>query len=131
MIPRVPEKNKKPGVCYAVTDDGLELPVIDITHQTFAFKMSESELNTIAEKNIRGLERMKRIPAFVRRFYIAFIARRSILMRGMTKARGSFVSGVSTYLNKLGPDNLGSGYAGWIDRSAAKNNIGLISMRFP
>jgi len=32
MMPRVPELNKKPGVCYAVTDDGLDLPVIDLTH---------------------------------------------------------------------------------------------------
>ena len=32
MIPRIPEQHKKPGVCYAVTDGGLELPVIDITN---------------------------------------------------------------------------------------------------
>ena len=30
MEPRIPEKNKKAGVCYAWTDDGLELPVIAI-----------------------------------------------------------------------------------------------------
>jgi hypothetical protein len=29
----IPENNKKPGVCYAVTEDGLELPVVDITHK--------------------------------------------------------------------------------------------------
>ena len=38
MLPKIPEQNKKPGVCYAVTDDGLELPVIDITHPAFAWK---------------------------------------------------------------------------------------------
>ena len=30
--PRVPETRKKPGVYYAVTDDGIELPIVDVTH---------------------------------------------------------------------------------------------------
>ncbi len=29
VLATVPEKNKKPGVCYALTDDGLELPIIE------------------------------------------------------------------------------------------------------
>ncbi len=32
---KIPEKNKKPGVCYTITDDGLELPVIDVTNPVF------------------------------------------------------------------------------------------------
>ena len=43
----IPETNKKQGVCYAVSDDGLELPVIDITHAAFAFEMSEAELSAL------------------------------------------------------------------------------------
>jgi len=33
MVEGMPEKNKKPGLSYAWTDDGIELPVIDITHR--------------------------------------------------------------------------------------------------
>lgn len=36
VTPKVPEKNKVPGVCYALTDDGIELPVVDITNPAFA-----------------------------------------------------------------------------------------------
>jgi hypothetical protein len=32
---RLSERNKRPGVCYALTDDGIELPVIDLTHPAF------------------------------------------------------------------------------------------------
>jgi hypothetical protein len=28
MQERIPEKNKKPGVCYAWSEDGIELPVV-------------------------------------------------------------------------------------------------------
>ncbi|HYQ18734.1 MAG TPA: hypothetical protein VEQ58_23325, partial [Polyangiaceae bacterium] len=38
------ERNKRPGVSYAVTDDGLELPVLDVTHPAFAFELSDEKL---------------------------------------------------------------------------------------
>ena len=45
MEPRIPEKNKRAGLVYAVTDDGLELPVIDITHPAFACETTEAEIS--------------------------------------------------------------------------------------
>ena len=44
MPPKIAEKKKKAGVCYAVTDDGLELPVIDVTHPAFEIQLNEGEL---------------------------------------------------------------------------------------
>ena len=35
----IPEKNRKQGVCYAVTADGIEVPVIDITNTRFRVEM--------------------------------------------------------------------------------------------
>jgi len=32
----IPEKNKKAGICYTLSEEGVEHPVIDITHPTFA-----------------------------------------------------------------------------------------------
>ena len=40
--PRVPEAQKQPGVAYALTDDGLELPVLDVTHPAFDCELDDA-----------------------------------------------------------------------------------------
>jgi hypothetical protein len=50
--PRIPEKNKRADLSCAVTDDGLELPVIDITHPAFAWEMAEAKIS--ADKPCHG-----------------------------------------------------------------------------
>ena len=108
---RIPEKNKKPGVVYAWTDNGIELPVIDLTNPAFVFEMSEAELNAL----IDAMTRASKTPVAVLRS----IAPQSILVRGMVESAGTFTTGMMTYLNKLGPGNLGDGYAGPLDRQWA------------
>jgi hypothetical protein len=76
--PRIPERHKKPGVCYTVTDDGIELPVVDVTHSASALDPSPSELAANAEESLRGLRHWARLPVFARRL----AARHSVLMRG-------------------------------------------------
>ena len=107
----VPEKNKKAGVCYAYSDDGLELPVIDITHPAFAFEMDDAKLNALIDSFVRGAN----IPAAA----LQAAAQKSILVRGFVELAGTFTTGMMTYLNKLEPDNLGEGYAGPLDRQWA------------
>jgi integrase len=119
----VPERNKKPGVCYAISDDGLELPVIDITHPAFACEVSQDELSVLIADAARDLERIKQTPPEVVREF----ASQPILARGWMQSVGSFMSGMITYLNRLGPENLGDGYAGPIDRRMA---AGLMPVSF-
>jgi hypothetical protein len=113
---KIPEKNKRAGVSYAVTDDGIELPVIDVTHPAFALKQSAAELSELL---LRAATRRKRVPDFIQRLYYRFVFQRSILVRRVEGASGVFMSGMSTYLGKLGPDNLGKGYAKPRDRKFA------------
>jgi hypothetical protein len=101
-------------LCYARTDEGLELPVVDITHPAFAETISPAELAALANESLRRMERGARVPRFLQRLF----ARRSILMRGSLDAAGSFASGMTTYFFKLGPQNLGS-YASELDRKVA------------
>jgi hypothetical protein len=112
---RIPEKNKKPGVCYAVTNDGIELPVIDITHPAFPSELTGTELAAVMESSVRGVEAAKKMPPET----VRAIAEKSILVRGTVEAAGTYMSGMITYLHRLGPDNLGDGYASAIDRQAA------------
>ncbi|HYK92209.1 MAG TPA: hypothetical protein VE398_25830 [Acidobacteriota bacterium] len=119
MEVRIPERHKRAGVCYAVTDDGIELPVIDMTHPAFAFQVSETELPHLFEESIRATKSRDRMPAFLQRIVFGLLVRGSVLGRAIMGSEGTFVSGMVTYLMKLGPENLGDGYAGRTDRKLA------------
>jgi hypothetical protein len=116
---RIPERNKKPGVSYAVTNDGVELPVIDVTHPEFALDLTERELAARREKFIGDLKRRAWMPGLARRMLFGLWLRKSVLWQGVVKGSDRFLSGMNTYLLKIGPDNLGSGYIGRGDRQIA------------
>jgi hypothetical protein len=121
----IPEPNKKPGVCYAFTDDGIELPVIDITHPAFACDVAPAELSAIIEESMYAWEAAKHTPPEV----VHTLAEKSVLVRGWAESIGGYMTGMVTYLNRLGPDNLGDGYATPIDRRMAAGIMPL-SFRF-
>ena len=100
----VPEPNKKPGVSYAVTDDGLELPVIDVTHPAFAVSMTDGELAALTASFIQEVERQQKLPRFIQRLFMRAFLWNSAVGRGLLAARGTCLSGMSTYLMKIGPD---------------------------
>lgn len=103
---------RHPGACHALTDEGIELPVVDVTNPAFACAPSSEELDAIAERSRRGLARSRKLPSLVLRL----MARRSIVMRGMLDASGGFVSGMTTYLFKVGPENLPAQVGNSVDR---------------
>jgi hypothetical protein len=105
-----PETSKRPGVVYAFTRDGVELPVIDVTHPAFAVSITESEQKTMVEKFLRDGVPLAKLPKPLREIALRFLLRQSALAQGIDQARGSFMSGLQTYLLKLGPEMLGSAY---------------------
>jgi hypothetical protein len=126
MNATVPEAHKKPGVSYAVTDDGLEVPVIDITHPTFAVSPSEAELAPLTDAFLQMIERQRTMPPESQPA-MRQLMESSVIGRGLLAGTGTFLTGVNTYLMKLGPDNLGA-YAVELDRQIAAA-IPLVSLR--
>jgi hypothetical protein len=122
------EANKKQGVCYAVTDDGIEVPVIDVTHPAFRVDMSAEDLDAATGKALADLQmRAKTAPAEQQRqLQTAFEG--SFLAPRIAAARGKVLDGMGTYYLKLGPDNLGKGYSGEIDRAIA-GSLPCLSIR--
>jgi hypothetical protein len=120
----VPERHKVPGVCYAVTDEGLELPVIDVTHPAFSHYPGPDEIDALARKTLGGFARSSHVPGVVYRM----MARRSVVFRNVMAARGTFLPGVATYLQKLPPDTLGRTWAGRLDRRLLRL-VGPVCMR--
>jgi hypothetical protein len=109
------ERSKQPGVCYAVTSDGLELPVVDITHPAFMVTLSEEKQQLLAAHFLAEQRRFARLPKPVRSVLLRFFMRGSRIGRGLRRSQGGFLDGMTTYLFKLGPKNLGS-YAVPVDR---------------
>ncbi|MFL5349083.1 MAG: hypothetical protein ACJ8AT_30150 [Hyalangium sp.] len=119
MTTLIPEKNKQPGVCYAVTGDGLEVPVIDVTHPAFAVELDDAAIAVMLEKFARDEQRRAKVPKPVQRLLLRLIVGRSVLGRGLLAGAGGVLGGMTMYLGKLGPDNLGQGWAKRVDRQIA------------
>jgi hypothetical protein len=119
-LPRLPERNRRPGLCYALTDDGVELPVIDVTHPAFSSVPDPAEQERAVSEYLETMARQARLPGFFRGGLYWLMSRGSPLMRAARGAADSYLSGMNTYLIKLGPENLGSAYATRLDRAVAR-----------
>ena len=115
----LPEQNKKPGICYAATTDGVELPVVDVSHPAFQLAVTDSEQRKLIENFLSEGRPLGSLPRPLRNLVLRFFLRGSILARGIRQAQGTFMSGMNTYLLKLGPEMLGGAYAKPIDRRIA------------
>lgn len=91
-----PEDNKRPGVFYAFTCDGFELPVVDVTHPAFAVSITDTEQKTLVEKFLRDGVPMAKLPKPLRELALRFLLRQSLLAQGIGQARNSFMSGMQT-----------------------------------
>lgn len=100
-------------VLYAMTEEDTKLAVIDVTNPAFAVTATEAELSAMAEQYILEAGQQREIPEALRE-----ALRNSMLGRGLMAATGTFLGGMSTYLLKLGPENLG-GEASPIDKRIA------------
>jgi hypothetical protein len=121
-----PETSKKPGLAYAFTNEGVELPVIDLTHPEFEVVIDDPEIEARNAAYQEMERRRARTPLLIRRFLFRYYARKSVILQGMVEARKSFLSGMNTYILKLGAANLGSAYAGKLDRYVAGSFPALI-----
>jgi hypothetical protein len=110
---------KKPNVYY-VEAGALELPVIDVTNPEFALSISPAEQRERVEAYARRQRPWQFVPRWLRRKMYEGMTRRSVLARAMS-ARGRYLSGLDTYLFKLGPDNLGTVTNEPIDRRIAES----------
>lgn len=118
---KILEKSKIPGVSYIFNKQGIELPIIDITHPAFAIKMNAEQLKAVVDKFTVESNKLEKTPKFLQRLLFFFFLRRSILGRGLLAAEKGFLSAMNTYLMKIGADNLGASYAGVLDRKRAQS----------
>jgi len=115
-------RNKIPGLSYAFTLNGVELPVLDITHPCFISCTNDKVLNKLlpyVQKNAdKNAEKFNKIPAFIKRFLI----KHSFAMAELLQVddQETFASGITTIMMKLGPGLIGKGKKRFWDRQMNK-----------
>jgi hypothetical protein len=116
----VPKHERIPGVFYALTQHGVELPVIDVTHPSFAIDHNEATIRALRERSAAEALNFRRKPRWLRRLLFFIFLRRSVIIRGLRSSEGTFLSGMNTYLLKLSSAHLASSFATAADRRLAK-----------
>jgi hypothetical protein len=106
------------GLSYAVADNGMDLPVLDITHPLFIASINESRLEALGKQALAKARGFQRLPEFYKRF----LGKRSFILGGMLlkERHGAYLDGMSTMMTKLGPGLIGGGWRRFIDRKVSQ-----------
>jgi len=121
---------KNDGFACARTREGFNLPVIDVTNPRFAVADDPATVRGLHDAIIEGERRRRRIPRFIMRMMLRAAARKSRLVRAFYDSDAGFLDGMSTYVMKLGADNLVPPYDTPTDRRvAASPHVLLMRLR--
>jgi hypothetical protein len=121
-------KKKIPGLSYAFTSNGVELPVLDITHPYFISCTDVKVLNKLlpyVQKNAeKNAEKFNKIPAICKRYLIKHSFAMAELLQ--VEDQNTFASGITTLMMKLGPQLIGKGKKRFWDRQVNRGFGSLV-----
>jgi hypothetical protein len=118
------------GIIYAKTREGFDLPVIDVTNPAFAVPDDPAAVQALYDAFIADEVRRRRIPKFIMRMMLGSAAKKSRLIGALFKSDTGYLDGLSTYVMKLGADNLVPPYDTPMDRRlAASPHVALLRLR--
>ena len=123
-------ENSQRRLLYAATRDGHLLPVIDVTNPRFAVPDDPESVGMLIEASANEELGYRRVPKFIMRLMMKAAARRSLLVRAIFNPSTTYLDGLSTYVMKLGADNLPPPYNEPTDlRIAASPSMILLRLR--
>jgi hypothetical protein len=115
---------------FAKARDGLDLPVIDVTNPRFAVPDDPASLAAQRKAFLDWYRHQSRMSRFIMRWFFRRAARRSRLVRALFQADKGYLDSITTYILKLGVDNLPRGFDGPVDRRmAASPHVILVRLR--
>jgi hypothetical protein len=118
------------GIAFARTREGFDLPVIDVTHPRFAVPADPALVQQLGDAFIADERRRRYIPAFIMRMMLRAAARKSQLIHALFHSQTGFLDSITTYVLKLGADNLVPPYDSPMDRRLASSpHIVLVRLR--
>jgi hypothetical protein len=104
------------GVILARTREGFDLPVIDFSNPRFIVPDDPATKRALDEALVAEERHRRRLPTFIWRFMLAAAARKSRLVRAVFSTDKGYLDGISTYVMKLGVNNLVPPYDTPVDR---------------
>ena len=112
---------KNAGVAWATAQDGHKLPVIDVTHPCFALADDAAANAALSSAYVEAERRRAWTPRFVTRLMLSLAARQSGLLHALLypHPQSEYLDGLTTYILKLGAENLPPPFDGKIDRRIA------------
>lgn len=118
------------GIVFAETRDGHRLPVIDVTHPRFHVPDNPETYQRMLQKVERGDRQRRWLPKFLMRWMMKSAAKKSRLVATLFSTDKSFLDGISTYVMKLGADNLVPPFDTPMDRRLARSpHIAFLRLR--
>ena len=109
----------QPPIRFFRTDEGLRLPVIDVTDPRFIIPTDPAAMAELRRKFLQDDRRQRVIPVWFQRAMMRLAARRSPLAAALLTPAADHYDGTSTYVLKLGADNLVPPYGAPMDRRLA------------
>jgi hypothetical protein len=106
-------------IVYAQTREGYRLPVIDVTHPSFAVQDDPQSVDALRRTFAETERQRKRMPKFLLSWMLRWMARESLLARALFSSEAEVLGAVSTYVMKLGPANLVTPFGTPLDRRLA------------
>jgi hypothetical protein len=118
------------GPAMARTREGHGLPVIDVTDPRFAVSDDPAATRALYDAFVRSERRRGLMPKFIMRAMLRRAAQESRLVHAMFASDTSYLDGMSTYVMKLGVDNLVPPYDTPTDRRlSASPHVTLLRLR--
>ena len=119
-------KSKIRGLSYACTDNGLRLPVVDITHPLFEASLNEKSLADLCKESTQKAKDLKEMSDSHKKL----LGERSYIFKGffLKDPHDNYLSGMSTFMSKLSPQLIEGGKERDIDRIASQS-IGPVAVR--
>ncbi|MDB5525722.1 MAG: hypothetical protein JWM58_3485 [Rhizobium sp.] len=117
-------------VVYAATREGYDLPVIDVTNPRFHVPDDPESLRGLKEALLRSEWQRQFVPKFVMRWMLKSAAEQSRLVNALFGSDRTFLDGITTYVMKLGAENLVPPYDTPVDRRfAASPHVTYLRLR--
>jgi hypothetical protein len=106
-------------VTWATAGGGQALPIIDVTQPRFALADDAASNAALFSAFMDEQRRLARTPRFLTWMMMALATRQSLLLHALLHSKAGFLDGLSTYIMKLGAENLPPPFNGGIDRRVA------------
>lgn len=125
----IAEKNRIHRLSFASTDDGIKLPVLDITHPLFIKSTDEESLADLQKESAQGVKSLREMPDSPKKH----LGENSLIYRGffLKTPNETTLSGMSTLMSKLGPHLIGNDKERAIDRKEKKELKKVRNRAFP